>query len=171
MFNDSVYNLLKKSDVDSLKIVEVITDNQTAIDTNQGRYSNHIDMIDNLERSMYRNEDAYMDRKDDNVHIMMSSEGATIDFPNSRRISEEQVHALLHFMVEVSRYNRQVPNRKKIPISIIDYDKTGEIYDIQELKQDTKKEWVRHYRKARELDKEIIIGKKHSNGLFGKIFK
>ncbi len=174
MFQDSLYNILKHSDVNSLKVVGIITDHQIAFTTNLGKGDiKHYKLLSALEKEMYPflTEMEINEKQNENAHIFFDFASAIINFPENARVSEEQISMIKNVIVELSRYNREVPSKKRIPISLKDYAKTGYIYDVKELDEEIIKDWKRHYRPSEELDSEEIIGKRYSNGILGRIFR
>ena len=162
---DSPYRILKQFDNQSVKMVEVITDYQLIMDTNIGKESkSHYELISDIEKKIYPSltEMELAERENENAYIFLTDLGAIISFPENGRISLPQISFILDFMKEISKYNREVPERKKIPMDINGYGRIGSLYDINELDEKVAKEWSRHLRSLRIFEKEKIIGKKYS---------
>ena len=167
----NLYYTLKHSDLNSLKISEIITDNQSVINTNIGdSWITHYDLMKEMETGMYPSltKEEKEEKRDENVHIFLMDLGAYIDFPDNGRISLPQISMVLDFIKELSKYNREVPDKKKIPIDINGYIKIHHIYDINEIGSEEAMVWHKHLRSSKENNHEIIIGEKYSGDETGK---
>ncbi len=170
----NLYRILKQSDISSLKISVVITDNQVAFSTNIGdRSITHYDLVKEIEMRMYPDLTNFEreEKRDENLHIFLMDLGAMISFPDNGKISSPQVSMMIDFIKDLSKYNREVPAPKRIPISIDGPVRIKDLFDISELDRKVLKEWKKYSRPSKELDKEEIIGDKYSNNIFRRIIR
>ena len=169
-----LYHVLKQCDMNSIKISEIITDHQATFFTNIGdRSITHYDLMKEIEFAMYPSltKIEKEERRNENLHIFLIDLGAYISFPENGRMSLPQCSMMIDFIKEISKYNREVPSIKRIPISIDGPIRMSELYDISDLDEKTVKEWKKYLRSPKELDREEIIGEEYSSSMFKRIFK
>ncbi|MBQ6135071.1 MAG: hypothetical protein IJI60_02000 [Bacilli bacterium] len=159
------YELLKKANGKAFKGVGVITDYQSVFySKSDGYLRTHYGMVSEVEKEIYSslNDAQITEMENKDAHIFLTEYEAIVSFPDNVRISLPQVYFILEFVQSITRYNREVDSKSRIPIHMDWYGKPKTIYDIQEIDEKKVKEWSRYIRQTGDFSHERIVGKRYS---------
>jgi hypothetical protein len=123
----------------------------------------HYDIAMDIEAYIHPERPAFTFIEEDPNHtyIFLTEKSAIIEFPTSNQISLIQVKFLMDFLTELTKYNREVEEKYRIPFTMADWNEIQlrQMYDIEDIPEETIEAFQKWIIPTPSTKKERIIGK------------